>query len=709
MFPNNNHANIINEQKILEKIRSVVSISFEKLAKSLKLSPKLNKQLTLQLKKLINKNLIEINRDDKYIAIYFLTEVECEVVITNKRLGFIEFEENGEKKSAFIPPFQLKNCLDKDIIKANIFYYFSDSGEKLYKANVLKNVKHNKKIIVGTITKTPNNHFYFDACDEKHQGKFEFLSTKNIPDSINKNDIVKCEILASNDKNILILYKQKISNLNDSDFPVKKIIASNDVNESFDDETIKNIDLIPNFVSEEEIKERKDLRELLTVTIDGLDTKDFDDAISCYKQANNNWKLFIHIADVSYYVKENSPIDVEALKRGTSIYLPDAVIPMLPFQLSNGICSLNPDEVRNCITLELEIDGVGDNINAQLYASTIKSNYRLTYNEVNDYFDNKINVPQKISLLLDAARDLSNIIGKKKANEGYVDFEIKEPKIIIENEKVIDIKIIKEGESEKLIENFMVRANETVTQLMLDRNIPSIYRIHEKPSEEKLLSLQSLLKFSGYKNITVPLDGKPLSFANMINQIKKISFDDYLKMAMLRTMQKAIYSSNNIGHFGLASEAYSHFTSPIRRYPDLLLHRLIRKYIFEKRELKDDDKKKLGENIELIALLNSESEKIAMTIERDIVDIKKAEFFENLINKTFDATLVSVEKFGCFFNINKYETSVLIRFENINDNILKISDYEAKGNKISLKVGKNYKLIITSVEKEKGNINAMLA
>ncbi|TPE57437.1 ribonuclease R [[Mycoplasma] falconis] len=698
----------VNQQQLLEFIQNNEPVAFLDLAKKLKVPSIFNKELTVLLNELIKDNKIEINRDNKYIAIYFVKEIETNIAITNKRLGFIDFEDQGEPKSAFVAPFQIKNCLSNDLVLADIFYYYNDKKEILYKANIKKVLQHSRNIIVGTIKKA-NNKVYFTPMDEKDKGNFEFIADAKSLEKLTEKDVISCVILKPNNKNIAIGFKKIIGNVEDKEFVIKKIIATNEVNTSFNQEVLKEVKNISQEVTPREIKERKDLRDLMTVTIDGLDTKDFDDAISCYQLENGNWKLFIHIADVSYYVKEDSEIDKEALKRGTSIYLPDKVIPMLPFELSNGICSLNPNVDRACLTLELEIDKDGNNVSSDIYASVINSNYRLTYNEVNDYFNNKNNVPQEVSKILDASRDLSKIIRQKKLEEGYVDFEIKEPKIIMDGDQVIDIKIREEGESEKLIEDFMVRANETVAEMMTQKEIPSIYRIHDKPENEKLLNLQDLINFSGYKNINVPFDGQPKSFGEMIAKIKNNGFDDYMKMAMLRTMQKAVYSSDNIGHFGLASKAYSHFTSPIRRYPDLLLHRLIRKYIFEKQKIDEDNKEEIKHKIEEIAIKNSESEKTAVTVERDIVDVRKSEFFEKFIGKTFNATLVSVEKFGVFFNIEEFQTSVLIRYDDIEDNMQKVSNFEAKGMTKTLKVGKKYLIIITSVEKEKGNINAKLA
>ncbi|AWX69220.1 ribonuclease R [[Mycoplasma] anseris] len=704
---NKNLSLSIDKEKVLNFIKNRNESTFVEIAKQLKISPKQNKQLTNILNDLIKANKIEKYKD-KYRFILFLKRIEANISIATKRFGFIDFEnsETSEKRSAFLAPFQLNGALDKDLLLVDIFEYKNENGEILNKANIIKNISHQAKSVIGFIEfkgKIPK----FKAFDDKDKAEFYFLEISKIPKDISPKQIVKCNVLKPNLDKVVIQFDSIVSSLEESDYPIKKIISQNDINIEFNNETIKQARMIPQIVTQQEIEQRRDLRNLLTVTIDGLDTKDFDDAISCYQLENGNYKLFIHIADVSYYVKENDEIDKEALKRGTSIYLPDKVIPMLPFELSNGICSLNPKVDRACLTLELEINNIGQNVNIDIYQSVINSDYRLTYNEVNELFQNKKVLPDHISNLLFIAKDISKILRRTKEEAGYVDFEIKEAKLIIENNKVVDIKIKEEGESEKLIEDFMVRANETVAQLMLDKNLPSIYRIHDKPDSEKLMNLKEIVAFIGLKDIEVPFDGSPKTFRAMVQKIKQEKFDDYIKMSLLRTMQKAIYSSKNIGHFGLASTAYSHFTSPIRRYPDLLLHRLIRKYIFENNYKQENHDEEL-EKISKIAEMNSESEVNAMSVERDVVDIRRTEFFNQFINKTFEATVSGIEKFGAFFVIEEYQASVLIRYEELNDNVIKLNNFEAKGNKIKLKVGEKYLIRITSIDKEKGNINATL-
>ncbi|AZZ65510.1 ribonuclease R [Metamycoplasma phocicerebrale] len=690
-----------------------LGLNFLQIAKKLQIHPSQNNKLTFLLKKMVDENEIDIDKNNNYFPIYFIKNIETQISITNKRLGFIDFDEDNNlehKKSAILFPFQLKNILDGDLVLAKVFYYFNEENQKLYKAKLLKLLKHNMCTIVGIWKKSDKFKYYFEPLNEKDSARFDILNKWQIPKDIKENQIIKVKILEPNEQAVIGKYEGILTSKDDFEYPFKKIFAENEVNLDFNEETHEAALNLPDSVSQNEIKSRKDLRNLLTVTIDGLDTKDFDDAISCFDLDNGNKKLFIHIADVSYYVKEGSPIDKEALIRGTSIYLPDKVIPMLPFELSNGICSLNPNVDRNTLTLELEIDSLGKNVDFKLYESVINSNYRLTYNEVNDFYESKIKLPKEIENMLNVSKHLSKILRQSKLNDGYVNFDIKEPKIIMKDGKVIDIVIREEGESENMIEDFMVRANETVALIMLKKNIPSIYRIHDKPSSDKLFELQQLINFSGIKNVEVPYDGEPLSFAKMVNELKEKSYGEYMKNAFLRTMQKAIYSSDNIGHFGLASKQYSHFTSPIRRYPDLLLHRLIRKYLFnhDNKEYTNEELLNLKSRISEIASQNSESEKTAMSIERDIVDIRKAEFFDSLIGKEFNATLISIEKFGAFFNINKYQTSVLIRFENLEDNIIKVSNYEVKGQKYNLRVGNDYKIKITSIEREKGNINAQL-
>ncbi|MGX9395847.1 ribonuclease R [Mycoplasma sp. 1573] len=683
-------------------------LQFIEIAKQLKVAKFHNKELSELIFECEKLRLVEKNREGQYFALDYVTGGFFEISITNKRLGFIDFEED---KSALALPFQLNNVLDKDIVHADIYGYEQEE-KTFYRAFVTHVKEHQKKVVVGKFVKGFNvPTFFFEAFDDRDRAKY---FVQKLPDDFvyETEQLVKMEVLSpkAGGSRVDVKFIEYIGNINNPRVIEKKIIAQNNIEIDFETEVEQLSKSLPQEVLASDYQNRKDLTQLFTVTIDGDDTKDFDDAISCQKRSDGTFDLWVHIADVSHYVKENDAIDKEALERGTSIYLPDKVIPMLPFELSNGICSLNPQQKRCAMTLQMHIDENGKNISYEIYPSIIESNYRLTYSRVNDYYAQKPHIFDfETTYLLDTALDISKLIRKIKNDEGYVDFEIEEPKIIMDGDKVVDIVIKKSGISEMMIEDFMVRANETVATMMADKKIPSIYRIHAEPEPEKIFNLQEVLNFLNL-NVKVPDTGLSKDFAKMIDKIKeKDHFDDFLKAHLLRTLSKAKYSEINIGHFGLASSCYAHFTSPIRRYPDLLLHRLIRDYIFNSQPLNDETKELLENKISDIAQKNTDSEVVAMSIERDVVDLKKAEFFEAFVSQKYKAKVISCEKFGVFFELPNYKTSILLRFEDIQrEMVSQISPLLAKGPTLEFKADKNYEIVIASVDKAKGQINALL-
>ncbi|MBU4692319.1 ribonuclease R [Mycoplasma zalophi] len=693
------------KENILKLLKnSSKPLNFIEIAKALNISKKDNKDLSKIIFELTDLHKIEKTKDGFYFFLYFITKDTYNISISSKRLGFVDFEED---KSALLLPFQLNAVLDGDLVEVEIYSYTQEE-KILYRAYIVNIIEHKKQVIVGNFIKNQNDQIFFDAADEKDNANF-FI---NVPTKFyyDLKQFVKVKVLQprKNPRKVDLEFLEYIGKTDDKRIIEKKIIAQNNVDISFEQEVLNESKNLPKEITIEDYKGRKNLENLFTVTIDGNDTKDFDDAISCIK-TNSGYKLWVHIADVSHYVREDSFIDKEALKRGTSIYLPDKVIPMLPFELSNGICSLNPHELRAALTLEMDLDKNGLNKTFEIYPSIIKSDHRLTYEKVNEFYEDKHSFDDETNEMLNVAKEISLLIRKQKISEGYVDFEIIEPKIILNNEgDVIDIKLKESGFSETMIEDFMVRANETVAKMMFDKKIPSIYRIHDLPSDEKLYNLQQVLNFLNI-DIKVPFSGDSKEFAKMVFNLKQIKFDDFIKMYLLRTLQKAKYSEQNIGHFGLASKFYSHFTSPIRRYPDLLLHRLIRNYIFTNKELQAEDKDILSQKIHLISELNSESENVALNVERSVVDLKKSEFFEKFVNKIIEATVVSIEKFGIFFESQEYKTSILVRFEDMqNEEMVQVTNLEAKSKTRKILAGNNYLIKITETDPLKGNISAIL-
>ena len=429
-------------------------------------------------------------------------------------------------------------------------------------------------------------------------------------------------------------------------------------------EVKKQLEQIPSIVTEEEIVNRKDLREEEIFTIDGSDTKDIDDAISIKKEANGNYILGVHIADVTYYFKENSPLDNSAYDKATSVYLTNYVLPMLPHQLSNGICSLNEGVDRLTITCEVKFDNNANIIDYDIYESVINSKKKMTYESVNRLLEENIvdkGYEDYVSSLK-LMHELSSKIRKNKVKRGYIEFLSDEIKIIVDEYGIpIDIHQKEQKTGEKLIEDFMIVANESVATRIKDMGLPNIYRIHEKPKIEKIKEFLGYVTSLGYKLTGDFSKLEPKDIQNMLEQLKDKKEFAILSDMLLRCMQKAIYSNENIGHFGLASPCYTHFTSPIRRYPDEIVHRLLRKYLF-KHDYSNESMDNLESKIAMQAEHSSIMERKAVECEREVNDMKMAEYMESHIGEEFDGTIVGVKNFGMFVKLtNLVEGAVSIR------------------------------------------------
>lgn len=411
----------------------------------------------------------------------------------------------------------------------------------------------------------------------------------------------------------------------------------------------------PEKIEPSELENRRDLRDKQIVTIDGADAKDLDDAISVEKLSNGNYRLGVYISDVSYYVDKDSPMDKEAYSRGTSVYLVDRVIPMLPHRLSNGICSLNPGEDRLTLGCEMEIDHNGHVVSHDIFQSVINSSARMTYKEVN-----QILVDQDEELrqqyvefvpLFEAMEDLAEILRKKRFGRGAIDFNFKEAQVIVDDTgHPIDVIIRERSVAERLIEEFMLIANETVAEHFHWMELPFIYRIHEDPDEEKLKNFYQFLGQFGYQVKGTANEVHPQALQQVLDLVKGEQEEMVISKLLLRSLKQAKYDFNSIGHFGLATKFYTHFTAPIRRYPDLIVHRLIRTYLIEGKvdeNIQNHWKAKLPE----IAKHTSERERIAGDAERETDDLKKAEYMLDKIGEEFDGVISSVTNFGIFVEL----------------------------------------------------------
>lgn len=441
---------------------------------------------------------------------------------------------------------------------------------------------------------------------------------------------------------------------NDPGVDILSVVKKYSIDTEFPPEVKEEVKTLPNEVSEEEMKGRKDLRSEMIFTIDGDDTKDIDDAISIKKLNNGNYLLGVHIADVSHYVKEGSPLDDEAMKRGTSVYLVDRVIPMLPHELSNGICSLNPGTDRLTISCVMEFDHKGNQIDYDIFPSVIRSRKQMTYKNVNSILEKNI-VPEGYEEFADTLREmeeLAKILRAMKVRRGYIDFDIDEAKVLVDsNGKPTDVVLRDRGTGEKLIEDFMIAANECVATHIYFMNLPFIYRVHETPKEEKIKSFLNYVSLLGYHVEGNVKDNSPKTVQHIIESLDDKPEFKILSSLLLRSMQKAVYKTKNLGHFGLASKCYTHFTSPIRRYPDTTVHRLLHTYLFD-HKLDDKTISHWEEKLEYVAQHSSDRERASVDCEREVDDMKMAEYMENHIGEEFDGMISSVMSFGIFVELD---------------------------------------------------------
>ncbi|WP_426461242.1 ribonuclease R [Mycoplasma hafezii] len=708
----------MDKEKIYHFIQSAVSRSFLDIAKHFRISVRNNKDLTNILSTLLKEyKIFKNNKDEYYAPVLKDTIVGTLSVNAKGSFGFVDYnidEEAGTKDSVFIKSFNFNGAIHNDIVRINVYVNPRDNQSDLTHGVVTEIIERGNTEMIGFM-KQKNSSTYFVPVEERFKTIQYKLISSVVPTKL--NDLVVARILKYEEKSILIQIERVITNEADPMVFVKSYLEQIKAPSKFPDTLEEEIKAIPETIANEDISNRVDLRDKMIVTIDGDDTKDFDDAITVKKLDNGNYFLGVYIADVSYYVREETKINEEALNRGTSIYLVDRVIPMLPVELSNGICSLNPNEDRFVLACEVEIDKYGNTVKTNIFQGIIESKFRLTYKQVDKYFDTgKINedfenqtAVTELKSMLNQARELSLILHQYKMKQGYIDFEIDEPKIKLnEDGSVKEIIINKRGFSEVLIEDFMVRANETVAKFLYDNKLPVLYRVHEKPDADKLQGLKNALSVIG-----ISMDGinenniNPQNFAELVNKVKELRNDDFVKLLFLRTMQKAVYSPENIEHFGLASQFYCHFTSPIRRYPDLMIHRIIRDFLINKQM---DKLQHMRDQLPIFGDLNTKSEQKAVQIERNVNDLKFAEFLKNQVGKQFKVQILSILQFGFFVEFD-FKASGLVHRSNLFD-----GDYEANetltkliSEKRTFTLGDYVDVVVIGVDLVEGKVDCVLA
>ena len=536
---------------------------------------------------------------------------------------------------------------------------------------ILKVIEHKKDTLVGTFQK--NKNFGFVIPDDKKLCRDIFISKKNFGNARNNHKVlVQITKYPQKGKKAEGKILEVIGNVNEAGIDMLSLIKDYDLPYRFPKDVVKEAQKFGDKINPNDIAGRVDLRGKYDIfTIDGEDAKDLDDAVCVQKLENGNYKLDVHIADVSHYVQENTLLDKEALLRGTSIYMLNRVIPMLPRELSNGICSLNEGQDRYTLSVSMEIDNKGKIISSEVYKGIINVTRRMSYKDVQAILDNSNEeiVTKYKDYIADfkLMEELAKILKEKRITKGYLNLDIPESKIILDQDGyAIDVCKYETTFANEIIEQFMLAANETIAEKFYWLKAPFIYRVHEEPDIEKVNELNKLLFNFGYK-IHVK-EGKiyPAEFSKILKEVEGKPEEKIVSNMILRTLKVAVYDSENKGHFGIASKYYCHFTSPIRRYPDLFIHRIISKYLKNDYTMSEKQVEFYNKVAENDAKQSSDREKIATQVERDSIDIKKAEYMSKKIGEQYEGIISGVTQFGVFVELEN-TVEGLIRFENLGD------------------------------------------
>ena len=663
---------------ILDKLRDNTSLTIMELNDLLGLTT-IDEYKSLQntLDEMVSDGILYYSdKKKKYLLLENSHLVKGTLSLNEKGFGFIII--NKDIKDVYVNEKNINGAQDGDLV---LFEYLNKDKERP-EGRIIKTIKRNYEPLVGEVILVDGE--YFVKPDRK--GANIYIPRDNLNGAVEGHKVVVTPLKEGNRVGKIT---KIIGHKNDVGVDILSFVYEYNFSPSFPDEVVEELDDIPSYLTEEEINKelssgRRDLRSEEIFTIDGSDTKDIDDAISLSKLDDGKYKLGVHIADVSYYVKEGTKLDDEAYFRGTSVYLVDRVLPMLPHKLSNGICSLNENEDRFAFSCEMIIDDKGDIGHYEIFKSIIRSRKKMTYEEVNKILEENTTSedykPFEKTLLL--MNELSKILRKKMIRRGYIEFESTEAKIKVdENCHPTHIESRVQRSGEELIENFMIAANETVASSIYYKNLPGIYRVHDKPDEKRLGEFMKFLSLHGYVVNGKSKIDNPKDLQHILSQLEEVPEVRVLHDMAIRSQAKAVYSDVNIGHFGLGSKCYSHFTSPIRRYPDLILHRLLKDYNYNYSDrIISERKEELPIECEHCSIREQE----AQNCERDVDKMKKAEYMMDHIGEVYDGIISGVQEFGFFVELEN-TIEGLVKAESIK------GDYYVFDNDLMALIGKKSK------------------
>ena len=642
---------------------------------------------------------------DKYMLFENSHLLKGRLSVNKKGFGFVIVD--GRNEDIYIDAKNMNGALNNDLV---VVEELKGQNGKKTEGRVVKVLKKENNLIVGEYKIIDGNPHFIP--DDKKLRMEIILDNKDLDDLVDGHKIQVSIVKEMGKYKYLGEVVKIIGHKNDPGVDILSIIYDHGINDVFTDEVMEEVNALPSEVLDSDREGRKDLTDMTIFTIDGDDTKDIDDAISISKKGEN-YILGVHIADVSYYVKEGTALYKEAYSRGTSVYLVDRVVPMLPHKLSNGICSLNPNVDRLAISCIMEITPNGKIVSHDIFESIIRSRIQMTYKKVNKILNDE-ETPEGYEPFKDDLKlmwELAKILRKEKLARGYLDFDVDEPKILVdENCKPYDVVLRERGKGENMIEDFMIAANETVAEHVFYMGLPFVYRVHEVPDNEKVEEFLNSISMLGYHVVGDRNFVYPKSMKKILDQLRDKEGFEILSTLLLRCMKKAVYKPENLGHYGLASKCYTHFTSPIRRFPDTTVHNLLRKYIFN--EPNDKELNRLieywEENLPALCDHASEKERDSIDCERDVESMKMAEYMESHIGEEYDGTISSVMNFGLFVQLDNMIEG-LVHISEIKGDYYTFDEttHTLRGEKKGkmYKLGQKVRVVVTSASKENSTID----
>jgi len=642
---------------------------------------------------------------DKYMLFENSHLLKGRLSVNKKGFGFVIVD--GRDEDIYIDAKNMNGALNNDLV---VVEELKGQNGKKTEGRVVKVLKKENNLIVGEYKIIDGNPHFIP--DDKKLRMEIILDNKDLDDLVDGHKIQVNIVKEMGKYKYLGEVVKIIGHKNDPGVDILSIIYDHGINDVFTDEVMEEVNELPSEVLDSDRKGRKDLTDMTIFTIDGDDTKDIDDAISISKKGEN-YILGVHIADVSYYVKEGTALYKEAYSRGTSVYLVDRVVPMLPHKLSNGICSLNPNVDRLAISCIMEITPNGKIVSHDIFESIIRSRIQMTYKKVNKILNDE-ETPEGYEPFKDDLKlmwELAKILRKEKLARGYLDFDVDEPKILVdENCKPYDVVLRERGKGENMIEDFMIAANETVAEHVFYMGLPFVYRVHEVPDNEKVEEFLNSISMLGYHVVGDRNFVYPKSMKKILDQLRDKEGFEILSTLLLRCMKKAVYKPENLGHYGLASKCYTHFTSPIRRFPDTTVHNLLRKYIFN--EPNDKELNRLieywEENLPALCDHASEKERDSIDCERDVESMKMAEYMEGHIGEEYDGTISSVMNFGLFVQLDNMIEG-LVHISEIKGDYYTFDEttHTLRGEKKGkmYKLGQKVRVVVTNASKENSTID----